>query len=52
MALDQRPLRAVAVAALEKARQILAEDAHILIDEDTDREPAAIEQRFMRELAQ
>lgn len=39
-------------AALERAKQILFEDAHILIDEDTDRELAAIEQRFMRELAQ
>ena len=47
---EQAGSRSMTEAALEKARQILSEEAHILIDEDTDRELAAIEERFMREL--
>ena len=48
---EQAGSRSMTEAALERARQILADEAHILIDEDTDRELAAVEQRFMRELA-
>ncbi len=48
---QQAGSRSITEAALDKARQILREDTHILIDEDTDRELAEIEERFMRELA-
>ena len=49
---EQAGSRSMTEAALERTRQILSDEAHILIDEDTDREVGAIEERFLRELAE